>query len=471
MQDFLQGNFDDTNESLERFEAMNSINHELYFDVHQIENLFDYYLENNQLQLAEQILSVGLKQHPDAIPLQIKLSIILSEQGFFDEAIEILDYQRKFEPFSPELLISLGWLYLKKGMDTTALSYFDESLLQAGNEEESFLMDIGYNLNLEGCFELAIDYLLKGCTLYPENENMWFELAYAYERTEDDEKGIQAYLALLELNPFFDNAWYNLGILYNRTGQFANAVNAYEYSISITTDHSESFFNMGNSFAHLEQFDKALDCYLEYASFGLDNSITFQYIGECLEQLGNITDAIRYYELVLDINPQFAEAWYGIGTSLMSIGKVDESINAFQRAVKINAKNADYWFAYGKASRELKNFKSSIDCIEKGLLIDPEEIWAWIELVQIHTEMDAQFDFIDFIDQALVKYPTVGAVSYMAAVIYFRFAQDKDLALGYLKVGKRRQPDDLQVVLTEFPELLNAPEITKFINKKAKNVK
>ena len=85
--------------------------------------------------------------------------------------------------------------------------------------------------------------------------------------------------------------------------------------------------------------------------------------------------------------------------------------------------------------------------------------------------MDAQFDFIDFIDQALVKYPTVGAVSYMAAVIYFRFAQDKDLALGYLKVGKRRQPDDLQVVLTEFPELLNAPEITKFINKKAKNVK
>jgi len=43
--------------------------------------------------------------------------------------------------------------------------------------------------------------------------------------------------------------------------------------------------------------------------------------------------------------------------------------------------------------------------------------------------------------------------------------------LGYLKVGKKRQPDDIQYVLAEFPELLNFPEISKYINKKAKNVK
>ncbi|MBN2743309.1 MAG: tetratricopeptide repeat protein [Marinilabiliaceae bacterium] len=471
MQDFLQGHFDDTNESIQRFEAMNQHLREQYFDVHEVENMFDYYLETNQMDLAEQILSIGLKQHPDAIPLQIKLSIVLSEQGFFDEALEIIEYHLKFEPQSPELLMSMGWLCLKKGDDVTALKYFDETLRFAGNEEESFLLDIGFNLNQEGCFELAVDYLRKGCDRYPHNENMWFELAYAYERTEDDEAGIEAYSTLLDMNPFFDNAWYNLGILYNRTGQFAKAIEAYEFSIAIVSDHSESFFNMGNSYAHLDQFEMALDCYLTYASYGFENTMTFQYIGECLEQLGQVDKAIRYYEMVIEHNPQFADAWYGIGTSLMNSSRIAESIYPLEQAVRLQPKNPDYCFALGKAYRELMAYDKAIACIEKGLMQDPEEIWAWIELVQLHTEKDPLFNFIEFIDRALVEYPTVGAVSYMAAVIYFKFAQDKDLALGYLKVGRRRQPDDLQVVLTEFPELLNAPEITKLINKKAKNVK
>ena len=471
MQDFLQGNFEDTNDSIERFETMNSINRELYFDVHQIENLFDYYLENNQLDLAEQILSIGLKQHPDAIPLQIKLSIILSEQGLYDESIEILENQRRLDPLSPELSMSLGWLYLKKGDEESALEYFNSTIDNADGEYESFILDIGFNLNQEGYYDLSIPYLLMGSAGFPENENIWFELAFAYDKTEQIEKGIEAYNNLLDLNPFFDNAWYNLGILYNRFGDFKKGVEAYEYSIAIDPEHSESYFNMGNSYAHLDQFDLALECYITYASFGHNNIVTFQYIGECWEQMGNTQMAIQFYRLVLELNEKSPEAWYGIGTSYMAEDKFTDSIYAFNKALHFNPGNPDYLFAHGKACRENKDFQTAIKSIEKGLLSDPEELWAWIELVQIHIEIDPTFNFIDFIDKALERYPTVGAVSYIAAVIYYKFAHDKDLALGYLKVGKRRQPDDLQVVLTEFPELLNAPEITKFINKKAKKVK
>lgn len=470
MQDFLQGNFDETNEALERFLTMNSGKKEVYFDVHQIESLFEYYLEQSQLDEAEHILTVGLKQHPSSIPLKIKSTVLLAERGFFDEAISILESYKSIDQHSAEINMSLGWLYLKKGFLDNALMAFDKAIELSIDEAESFFLDIGFNLNQEGYYSEAIYYLSYATIQYEDNENILFELAYAYDKADQIDDGIETYLILLELNPYFENAWYNLGILYNKKGEFTKAIDAYEYSIAINVEHSESYFNMGNSYAHLSQFDKALECYHIYASYGNENHITYQYLGECWEQLNRPEMAIRYYQLVLNQNENAPDAWYGMGTALMALNLNEDGISALNHALELNPENPDYWFAYARGCYETNNIALAINSLEKGISFDPEEVSAWIELVQLHMQHSADFDFIDFIDKALTKYPTIGAVSYIAAVIYFKYAKDKDLALGYLKVGKRRQPDDIQIVINEFPELLSAPEISKYINKKAKNV-
>ncbi|MFT3738975.1 MAG: tetratricopeptide repeat protein [Breznakibacter sp.] len=469
MQDFLQGNLDDTNDALERYETMNNGRRSMYFDVHQIENLFEHYLEKNQLDEAEKILTIGLKQHPSSIPLKIKSTVLLAEKGRYDQAIQILEQFSSIEKNNAEVAMSLGWLYLKKGFLDDSLYYFDKTVELAFDESESFLLDIGYNLNQEGFYGEAIYYLSIANIQFPENESILFELAYAYDKTEQLDDGVETYLRLLDINPYSENAWYNLGILYNKRNEFDKAVAAYEFSLAIYPEHAESYFNMGNSYAHMNMFADALECYLTYASFGLDKLTTYQYIGECWEQLGKPGMAIRFYDMVLYNNPEAPDAWYGLGTSLLSIGKPQEGLNAVTHAITLSPENADFWFAHARGCYDLNQLDEAILSLERGISFDPEELSAWLELFQLHLKMNRDFDTLSFIDNALVKYPTIGAVAYLAAIVYFKFANDKDLALAYLKVGKRRQPEAMPILLAEYPELLTSPEISKYINKKAKN--
>jgi tetratricopeptide (TPR) repeat protein len=471
MQDFLQGNFDDTNEALERFEFMNNLQRSMYFDVHQVESLFEHYLEKGQLDQAENILTIGLKQHPSSIPLKLKATHLLAEKGEYDMALDILEQFSGIEKNSPEIFMSLGWLYMRKGYLDEALACFDKTIELAFDDTESFLLDIGYNLNQEGYYNEAIFYLSYAILQFPDNENVMFELAYAYDKTDQLDEGVATYLILLDMNPYFENAWYNLGILYNKQNEFEKAVAAYEFSLAINNTHAESYFNMGNSFAHLNQFESALECYLEYASYGTDALTTYQYIGECWEQLGNAKMAIRFYDMVISISAEAADAWYGLGTSLMSLNKSFEGMNALRHALKLNPENPDFWFAYARGCYETDKIDEAILSLEKGLSYDPEELSAWIELLQLYLLGDADFDFLGFIDKALTNYPTIGAVAYIAAVIYYKFANDKDLALAYLKVGKRRQPEGMGIIVSEFPEILATPEISKYVNKKVKNTK
>jgi tetratricopeptide (TPR) repeat protein len=471
MQDSLQGNFDDTNEALERFESMNNIQRSMYFDVHQVESLFDHYLENNQIDQAQHILTIGLQQHPTSIPLKLKASQLLAERGEYDGAIEILEQFGGIEKDSPEVCMSLGWLYLRKGYLDDALACFDKTIELALDDAENFLLDIGFNLNQDGFYNEAIFYLTYGLLKYPENENVLFELAYAYDKTDQLEEGVATYLILLDLNPYFENAWYNLGILYNKLNDFEKAVAAYEYSLAINSEHAESHFNMGNSFAHLNRFDHALECYLEYASYGTDALTTYQYIGECWEQLGDAKMAIRFYDMVINTTTEAPDAWYGLGTSLMALNKPTEGMNALRHALKLSPENPDFWFAYARGCYETDNIEEAFLSLETGISYDPEELSAWIELMQLHQQHSTDFDYLGFIERALTKYPTIGAVAYLAAVIYYKFAHDKDLALAYLKVGKRRQPEGISLIVAEFPELLTTPEISKYVNKKVKNTK
>ncbi len=466
MQDYLQGNIDDTNDSLGRFEEMNFVNKEFYFDVHQIENMFDHYLDKNQIAMADQILSVGIKQHPDALSLQIKQAIILTEQGEYDKALTILHKGIRFETNSIEIYMTLAWLYLKKGDIKSALSAFNFVLNNAVEDREQCLFDMAYNLNGDGFYIQTIEILEKNIHSYINNKNLLFELAFAYDKEENIEKGIEAYIKLLDLDPFYENSWYNLGILYSKTEEFENAIKAYDYALAIDPYHPESVFNKGNALAHLDQFDKALDLYLDYCSLTGINVLSLQYIGECWEQINNPIMAIRFYELALTQSVIHPDVWYGLGTSNMNLLKFDIATDAFLKAIALFPENPDYWLALAKCYFETKNYPNSLDSIKKSIELEPDNTLAWIELFQLKSLISDRFNAIRFIEKALINFPSVGAVAYIAAHIYLTIGKDADLAFAYFKIGFKNQPEDYDLILAEFPDLLKVAAIKKFTSKK-----
>lgn len=454
---------DDVLEAIERFERMISADKEVYFDVHQIESIFEFYIEKSLFDQANHILQIGLRQHPQSSSLRVKQAGMLADQGQLEEALSILQQVAPIESTNTEVYITLGWIYLQKGEVELAVDNFHKAADMAFEDKEEVLLEIGYNLNQMDRFEEAVPFLEKLVIINPNQENALFELAFALDRTGYRKRSIATYQRLLDVNPFSENGWYNLGILFNKEERFVDALQAYEYTIALNPNHSEAFFNKGNSLAHTGQFAEALDAYIEHVSLSRDVLLTYQYIADCWEQLGNYDLAIRFYGLVTTELPENADAWYGMGTALMEKEDFSGGLQAVDQAISINPMHADYWFAHARGLFELEKAEDACRSLENGLNIDPEELSGWIELLKLKIVIDPAFDLEIFISEITDKYNDVAAIHYLLAVIFYKYHDDTDKAVEEFKQAYGISAEGLSTLSEDFPELLALPEISRII--------
>ncbi len=468
MQEFLHTNNDDVQEDLERYKKMVSAEKELYFDVHQIENIHEFYLEKNLLEEADKILDIGLRQHPNATSLLLKKASALSDKGKLQEAEVILEKLTKLENSNPDVFLTLGWNYLKQKNIKKAVDNFETAVSVAFDDEEDILFEVGFNLSQEGYFKEALPFLQKSNEKYPGNENVLFELAFIYDKTGNLDRSIQCYNDLLDINSFSENAWYNLGIVYSKKEEFTKAFQAYEFTLAINPNHPEAHFNLGNSFAHSGMFDKALDQYLEHAALSSDTTLTYQYIADCWEQLEDYDMAIRFYTLVVKKQKENPDAWYGMGTALMGKNDFSNAIQALDQAISIEPLSPDYWFAHARCLFEMGKREDAIKSLENGLNLDPEETAAWIELFKLKLITEDFFEPVTFINSLLNDLAGNSSVLYLAAMVYIKYRKNDKRAAYYLHNAIKINPEGLNVLLSEYPFITDFPEIKTVLDRVTK---
>ena len=121
-----------------------------------------------------------------------------------------------------------------------ARKVFDYALSLDSDEVENILFAIVSVLQNLNYYEQLIPYLLQLMEKEPNFRAHLYDLAYAYEKTEDYVNSISYYLKYLEEEPFSDSAWYNLGIIYNKLDQSEKAIEAYDYALAINSENTFS---------------------------------------------------------------------------------------------------------------------------------------------------------------------------------------------------------------------------------------
>lgn len=464
MQDFLHASQDDVLEAVERFERMISTDKEVYFDVHQVENIFEFYLDKNLINQAERILAIGLKQHPHATSLKVKKAGILADNNQLNEALTLLYQVAPIESTNYEVFITMGWIKMRLGNIKNAIKDFHKAVDLAFEEEEDILLEIAYNIHQEEIYDESIPFLRKLISKNPRHENGLFELAFALDKTGKRKESIKIYEQLLDVNPFSENGWYNIGILYNKEERFWEASQAYDFTIAINPVHSEAFFNKGNSLAYNGCFKEALEAYHEHISLSNDVLLTYQYIADCWEQMGNFEMAIRFYKLITKELPDNGDAWYGLGTSLMENGNFKEGLDAIDEAISKNPVNADYWFAHARGLFELDKAEDATRSLENGLNIDPEEFSGWIELFKLKQNLNKNFQADVFLQELKDQYPEVVAIKYLAIIVNYKYLNNTSEAINELKNATAICRDNLNTLLEELPELHEVKEAKSLLS-------
>ncbi|WP_430815579.1 hypothetical protein [Carboxylicivirga sp. RSCT41] len=467
MQDFLHASHDEALQAIERYEKMISADKIEFFDVHQIESIYDFYFEKNLPDQAEQILSIGLSQHPNSSSLLVKKAILIAENGELDEALDILHAVAPIESSNTDVMMTLGWIMLQKNNNSKAVHYFWKAVEVSYEDKSDILLEISYNLNQHELYLESINFLRALLKAEPDNENGLFEYAYSLDKILEYKKSIEAYQRLLEVNPFSENGWYNIGIIHNKLGNHFEACKAYDFTIAINPEHEEAYFNKGNSLVQSGCFKEAIDAYTEHISQSKDVALTYQYIADCWEQLRNFDLSIRFYKIAIKLMPKQADAWYGMGTTLMEKADFKSGLQAIDEAISINPLNADYWFAHARGLFELDKAEDACRSLENGLNLDPHELTGWFELLKLKIVLNDNFDIDAYMETITERYQDTSAVHYLSAIAHYHYLKNKPLALLALEKALNIDTDGLNDIEEDYPDFLKDEAVQQVIKSRS----
>ena len=84
----------------------------------------------------------------------------------------------------------------------------------------------------------------------PANAKAWIELGNSYFDAGQNEKSIQAYRRVLEIDPNNANVWTDMGVMYRRSGNPQEALKSFDKAIEVDPKHEVSRMNKGIVLLH-----------------------------------------------------------------------------------------------------------------------------------------------------------------------------------------------------------------------------
>ena len=454
MQELRQTNHSDKDPDVLRYEQMEINDTEQYFDVESIENIIEFYAENEQIERAERVLNLGLKMHPDSLDLLIKKSYILIEKGEEKVAIQLLKKLLKFEETDPELYYNLAWAYLKAGNPKEAFVNFRNAINIAFDEYEVLITDIAFTLNEFDQSDYAIELLEEAILKHPKNELFLFELAYSFDKEDNTEKTIATYNRLLEINPFSELAWHNLAIIYNRIDDFQTALYCYDMALAIKPDNAEALFDKADLLIDMNEFEKAFDCYIDSISYNFDYPLGYYQLAYCLEKMNNNELALRFYDLTIKIEPAFLLPWLNYISLLINTNNAKKALEKSMEAILISDMLPEFMYLRAKAHLIANEYQKALTWFEKSVKDEPDNLRYIYEWFKVKKELFPKKDSFAILNELRPRIASRAALNYVSAAIALIEHKDFALAGSYLEFALIETPEEFQFFMDvfSFPE-------------------
>ncbi len=426
-----------------------------YLDVEDIEDLFDELLRLDQFDKAEILTRYALSLHPDSTEIMILRATLLTDLDRFNEAEQLLQYLLQVEKQDPDVYINYGWLRLKQCKINEALRYFDQAIqIESQFQDDDYLAyEIGMNLNAFDLPSKAEKYLRRFYKNHPDDPEGISELAYCLECLEKDEEAIQLFEKLVDIDPFNELGWYNLGVLYSKKNDFDAAIEAYQTAVDINIDYAEAYFNMGNIYMTQGHYNNALFAYTEYLSltpFNWRENVAFQYLGECYEELEDWRMARKFFILSTNLTPQASASWYGLALAEIEHNDNEMAIMAISRALRLEPNIGAYYFVEAQAYMNLERYEDMLKSLLEGLKYDNNDILAWLEVLNVVSANNKNFDYLNFLNQMHSSYGESLALNFIEAYILFLYDHDDEriepllstVALNYPTIIQEAKADN-----------------------------
>ncbi len=452
-----------------RYERMRREKTRYYFDVHEFEDIIDYYLDMNKTGSASLAIKCGLTQHPESTGIQVRKANVLIDKGSPGKALKLLYRLSAIESSNYEIYVSLGTALNMLGKTDEAVQYFDQALTLDPEDKDEVAGMIGFSFQDAGNFADAVRYFKLAYKLSGNRESFLYEIGYCYEQLGEFENAVHLYEKYLDYDPFYETGWYNLGVVYSKTGDFAAALTAFDYSIALNEKNSSAIFNKANVLVSMNKYYEAIEAFKEFLVLEKDDLNGLLYLAECYDNIGEEKMAKKYYRKAGNIDPDSPDLFFGLGMLELKKKNFDDSREYFKKALTMDNENPEFWYALTKTFELQENKLNAIETALKAIHYDPYEPEYWMLAARLYAETGVLGESVNTLQKALNHLEDEPVIHYMLG-IYLILSNKSSKAYKHIEKGFETDFDLHKDAFKNHPWIMSLKKV-KFLIDKYKNRK
>jgi tetratricopeptide (TPR) repeat protein len=251
---------------------------------------------------------------------------------------------------------------------------------------------LGVELDREGRFDEAIQYLQKSIAINPNYAMTHQNLAGVYLEKRETDEALAEYNKSLAINPNGTLPRLKIAEADLRTGQADEAI-ALDRAILNIEPYSElAYNNLGLAYLQKGQVDDAIAQYRKALALNPNFAMIYNNLGSALFQNGQTAEAIAQYKKALELDPKIiltpanlAMALTQMGVSDLQNGQVDEAINQFQEAIKYDPNIAQAHTNLGITYAQRGQLDEALAQFQETLRLKPDDSAAQVNLAKVKT--------------------------------------------------------------------------------------
>ncbi len=174
----------------------------------------------------------------------------------YKKALDYIDKAIKIDEIEPQPYFLRGIVLLENGDTVRGIRNFQKAI-DVDNDYFDAHLQLGM-LYAGKKNKLAVDYLNNALNIDPGNKEVTYYLALFFQETDEYEKAIKQYNAILDDDPDFYFALYNIGfinLVYLK--DFETAIDYFTQTVDINPEYADAYYNRGFAYELIKDVENS----------------------------------------------------------------------------------------------------------------------------------------------------------------------------------------------------------------------
>lgn len=383
-----------------------------------------YYLQNNQPDVAEQLLRNIIKSSPTNVDAHNLLGVVLDQKGDLVQAEREYRVALKLNPKAVSPLANLGVLLAKTGRQAEALKTLEGVLRLSPNHQQT-IINLGFLYSSMGDLPHAVEYLQKANQIQPDNYEILFKFGTTLYQTQKLEEAKKLFTSANIISPTLAEPVYFIGLIAFDQANLELAARYFENALALKPAFADANFMLGEILAKQNRYSEAVRFYEKAVAQDRTRSVYFVRLGGTYLLNYEPIKSFQYFKEAAEIFPEIAEIKYFLAIAARTVGEYDLAISETKKALALK-ETADANALLGSIQVDRNNFPEAEKYLRKALILNPKHSNSQHDLGRILVKQQRFAEALPFLQRAASQMPNIADVHYQLFLTYTRLKRKVD---------------------------------------------